>query len=59
MYQLRRLVVDRDHRDADGDGEAAAHYLKSRGKEREVVLCGLAAVVKVVDSSMLHLNTAQ
>lgn len=56
VLQLRRLVVHWDHRDADGDGEAAAHELKSTGWKSETVLCGLRAVVKVEDCPLLHLN---
>lgn len=54
--QFRRLIVDRYDRNWDGDREAPAFNLISRGRECKTVLCALRTVMHVVDLSEFHLR---
>lgn len=54
--QFWRLVVDWDDSHCDGDREAPALNLISRGSECETVLGALGAVMHVVDVSSFHLE---
>lgn len=54
--QIWRLVVDWYDSHRDGDREAPALNLISRGRECKTVLCALGAVMHVVDVSKFHLE---
>lgn len=54
--QFWRLVVDGYDSHWDGDGEAPAPNLISRGWECKTVLCALGAVMHVEDLSTFHLE---